>query len=180
MMRNDQQRWGMVSVWLHWLSALAVIGLFALGLWMVELTYYDDWYKEAPDIHRSIGVLLFIATVLRLLWRWSNPKPAPLASHSRLEKIAAGAAHVVLYLMLFAIMISGYLISTADGLAVDVFNLFSVPATLQGIEHQEDIAGVFHYWLAVSLIALVVLHALAAIKHHFIDRDATLKRMLGR
>jgi cytochrome b561 len=76
-------------------------------------------------------------------------------------------------------MLSGYLISTADGRAVEVFGWFSIPATLSGLENQEDIAGEIHEWLAFTLIGLVMLHALAATKHHFINRDATLKRMLG-
>jgi cytochrome b561 len=76
-------------------------------------------------------------------------------------------------------MVSGYLISTADGRGIDVFGLFTVPATLQGIDHQEDVAGASHLVLAVTLIALALLHAGAALKHHFIDRDRTLRRMLG-
>ena len=76
-------------------------------------------------------------------------------------------------------MITGYLISTADGRALEVFNWFSIPATISGIEHQEDIAGDIHEILAFSLIAIVVLHAAGAIKHHVIDKDNTLKRMLG-
>ena len=76
-------------------------------------------------------------------------------------------------------MFSGYLISTADGRGVSVFGLFEVPASLTGIPDQEDVAGVLHEWLAWGLIILAGLHALAAIKHHFIDRDATLSRMLG-
>lgn len=180
MWKNDEQRWGIASVAIHWLSALAIFGLFALGLWMVDLTYYDNWYREAPDIHRSVGVLLFIVTLARLLWRWRHPQPRELSTHSRLEKQLAAVTHVLLYALMFSIMISGYLISTADGRAVDVFGVFKVPATLHGIEHQEDIAGNVHLWLAISLITLVVVHAAGALKHHFIDKDATLKRMLGR
>ena len=74
---------------------------------------------------------------------------------------------------------SGYLITTADGQAVVVFGLFEIPATLYGLENQEDVAGAIHDWLATLLIALAALHGLAALKHHFIDRDPTLLRMLG-
>ncbi|MOA52423.1 hypothetical protein D3C78_1757160 [compost metagenome] len=77
-------------------------------------------------------------------------------------------------------MFSGYLISTADGRGIEVFGWFTVPATLSGIDGQEDIAGVVHLWLAWGLIGMAALHALAALKHHFIDRDATLSQMLGR
>ena len=77
-------------------------------------------------------------------------------------------------------MLTGYLISTADGRDVEVFNLFSIPATIYGIEKQEDIAGEIHLVLAVILVSISFVHALAAIKHHFFDKDRTLKRMIGR
>jgi cytochrome b561 len=179
-LRNDGQRWGLVSVSIHWLTAIAVIGMFALGLWMVELTYYDQWYRQAPHVHKSIGVLLLLLTVTRLLWRWLNETPSALAEHSAFEHLAARIVHVLIYVLLFAIMFSGYLISTADGRAVDVFDWFSIPATIHGYDNQEDIAGLVHLVLAISLISLVTLHAAAALKHHFIDRDRTLLRMSGK
>ncbi|MFZ1872669.1 MAG: cytochrome b/b6 domain-containing protein, partial [Chania sp.] len=85
-----------------------------------------------------------------------------------------------LYTVLFAILISGYLISTADGQAISVFGWFDVPASLTGIPQQADTAGTIHLYLAWVVVVLSALHALAALKHHFIDRDVTLKRMLGR
>lgn len=178
--RNSARRYGLLSILLHWGVALAVFGLFGLGLWMVGLDYYSSWYRRAPDLHKGIGILLFLAMLLRLLWRFVSPPPPALANYSALTRVGAALAHGLLYLGLFALMFSGYLISTADGRAIEVFGWFSVPATLSGLEGQEDIAGVVHLWLAWGLIGLVVVHALAAFKHHFIDRDATLSRMLGR
>ncbi|MFO7592594.1 MAG: cytochrome b [Pseudomonadota bacterium] len=176
--RNNRESWGLIAITLHWLVAVTVIGLFALGLYMTSLGYYDPWYRKGPDLHRSVGVLLFVVVALRLLWRFISPPPAPLPDHKAWERHLAVIVHAVLYLLLFAVMISGYLITTADGRAVEVFGLFSVPATLTG-EQQEDIAGVMHLWLAWTLIILSLLHAAAALKHHFIDRDRTLRRMLG-
>lgn len=177
MWRNTQQGYGLISIALHWLVALTVVGLFALGLWMVELGYYDPWYRKGPDLHKSIGILLFLVMGFRLIWRWSNPHPISVGKP--LEIKLASIVHGLLYLLLFSLMLSGYLISTADGRAIDVFNLFSVPALVSGFDNQEDIAGLVHQIIAYSLIALVVLHALAALKHHFFDRDRTLKRMLN-
>lgn len=177
--RSHNRGWGAVAITLHWLSALTVVGLFALGLYMTSLDYYDPWYHKGPDLHRSIGVLLFLATVLRLLWRLPSPPPPPLANHRPWERRLAAAVHALLYLLLFTLMLSGYLISTADGAAVEVFDWFSVPATLTG-EHQEDTAGAVHLTLAWTLVCVALLHAAAALKHHFLDRDRSLKRMLGR
>lgn len=178
--RNDSARWGLVSVGLHWLTALVVFGLFALGLWMTGLSYYDSWYHKAPSLHKGIGVLLFIATLARLVWLRVAGRPAPLASHTPQEQSAAQVAHVGLYLLLFGVMVSGYFISTADGRPVEVFGWFAVPAALSGFEGQEDLAGAVHLVLAITLIALAVIHTAAALKHHFFNRDRTLLRMLGR
>ena len=76
---NSSKDYGLVSILLHWSIAMTIIGLFALGLWMVELDYYDAWYRKAPDLHKSIGILLFIAVALRILWRTGNRRPEPIA-----------------------------------------------------------------------------------------------------
>lgn len=179
-MNNTQTHYGYISMFLHWLSALTIIGLFALGYYMVDLTYYHEWYKTAPELHKSIGALLFILMIIRLLWRKKQLTPSPLASHSNVERKAGKLIHSVLYVLIFIIMITGYLISTADGRGIDVFKLFTIPSLGSFIENQEDIAGLVHQWLAYLLITLSLLHALAALKHHFIDKDNTLNRMIGR
>ena len=178
--RNTHESFGIVAVFFHWSTALVVPGLFVLGLWMVDLTYYDPWYRRAPAIHKAVGVLLFLTVVARLVWRVANPAPRPDPGHAPWERRIAAAAHWLLYLLLIATMLAGYLISTADGRPVDVFGLFSVPATVSGLANQEDIAGEVHLVLAVALLCFAGLHALAALKHHFVDRDRTLLRMFGR
>lgn len=177
--RTTQDHWGWFSIIIHWLTAVTVFGMFGLGLWMVELDYYDSWYRKGPELHKSTGILLFILTLFRLVWRLIEGKPAPLPAHRPLERTLARFTHALLYLLLICVMLFGYLISTADGRAVEVFGWFAVPATLYGIDKQEDIAGAIHLWLAVILISLVAVHALAAIKHHVFDKDRTLKRMFG-
>lgn len=179
MLKNTPSQFGRISILLHWLVALAVYGMFGLGLWMVTLGYYDSWYHPAPDLHKSIGITLFAVMILRVIWRFISPPPRPLSSYSALTRYSAVAVHFLLYGILFAIFISGYLISTADGKAIEVFGLISVPATLEGFGEQADLAGDIHLWLAWSVVILSVLHGLAALKHYFIDRDITLKRMLG-
>ena len=177
--RNSPDRYGITAMALHWLAALAVFGLFGLGLWMVELDYYSAWYRRAPALHKSIGLLLFALMLVRFGWRLLGPIPDALPAHGPATRLAARATHALLYALLFATMIAGYLISTADGRAIGVFGLFEVPALPFSFEGQEDTAGAVHLWLAWALITLAGVHALAALKHHFIDRDATLRRMLG-
>lgn len=115
----------------------------------------------------------------RVIWRSLSPS-TPLETHSRMTQIVAIAAHHLMYMLIFAVMISGYLIATADGKPISVFGWFTLPALLSGEGEQADIAGRVHLWLAWGLIGLSALHALAALKHHFIDKDATLSRMLSK
>ncbi len=78
-LKNSEHHYGWLAVVLHWLVAAVVVGLFALGFWMVDLSYYDEWYRKGPDLHRSIGLILFAVVVFRLLWRLINASPRPLA-----------------------------------------------------------------------------------------------------
>jgi len=175
-LRNTPQAYGWISIGFHWLMALTIFGLFGLGLYMVELTYYDAWYKGSLDLHKGVGILLALAWFARLSWRFSNPRPQDLGDKAW-EHTIAHLVHIVLYVLLLALFVSGYLISTADGRSIDVFGWFEVPASLM-MDNQEDIAGVIHWGLAWSLMVLVALHAMAAVKHHLFDKDRTLVRML--
>jgi len=177
MWKNTDKSYGRISKLLHWLSALVVFALFALGFWMVDLTYYSQWYKTAPHWHKSIGILLFIVTFFRLVWRKYNVSPASVETHSRLVQKGAKLAHGLIYVLLVLLMISGYLISTADDRAIEVFDWFEVMAFGELFNQQADIAGVIHQYIAYGLIAFSLLHAFGAIKHHVIDKDETLKRM---
>ncbi|MEJ2125857.1 MAG: cytochrome b [Alphaproteobacteria bacterium] len=175
MLRNRSSGYGVVSRVLHWLMAFAIPAMFALGLWMSSLDYYSPYYKSAPDLHKSIGLMLLALLVLRFIWRQFNVKPDN--SHlSSFEQLASIVVHLGLYGLLLALFVSGYLISTADGRPIEIFGMISVPATLQ-LPHQEDIAGEVHELLANVVIGLSVVHAMVALKHHYINRDRTLGRM---
>lgn len=177
MYKNTNYGYGLISIAIHWLSALAIIGLFALGYWMVDLDYYNEWYRTGPHIHKSLGLLLLLLTVFRIFWKALNTKPSALTDN-RLEAKLGNMAHLLLYILMLVILISGYLISTADGRGIEVFTWFTVPSLGELFVDQEDIAGMIHEYTAYTIIGLALLHALAAIKHHFIDRDNTLTRML--
>lgn len=179
-LRNSRSRYGLVSMLLHWSVATVVFGMFALGIWMVDLDYYDTWRKAAPDLHKSIGLTLFAVMVIRVIWRWISPPPSAPSTHGKWTRLGAKFGHLFLYAGLFATMFAGYLISTADGVGISVFGLFEVPSLIDSIPDQADTAGTVHLYLAWTLVIFAVLHGLAALKHHFIDRDATLTRMLGR
>lgn len=177
-LRNTTAGYGWLMITVHWLVAVAVIGLFASGWWMVDLSYYSEWYNLAPYLHKSVGLLLVAVMVLRLSWRLADRKPRPLPGHSRFEVVGARLAHWLLYLLTLVVLISGYLITTSDGSSVQLFNWFSVPSVTGEVQALELVVGDIHYWSAWALVALAAVHALAGLKHHFIDRDATLSRIL--
>lgn len=179
--RSDDRQYSGFAKLLHWLTALTVVGMFALGLWMVELSYYDSWYRTAPDIHKSIGIALVMVTALRLVYKFVMPQPGALPGHSPLVRVAAKVVHSVIYLLLLVMFVSGYLITTAKGDSLVVFGGYlEIPSVFSGVDNLEDKAGEVHEIVAFTLIGLAVLHALAALKHHFIDRDDTLLRMIRR
>jgi cytochrome b561 len=177
MLLNTQEKYGWVAKILHWLVAIAVFCLFGLGLWMVDLGYYDSWNKLAPHYHKSVGILLMIVMFFRVAWRLFSVPPAPSKALTQREKKLSHGVHIILYVIIFLMFISGYLISTADNRGIEVFDWFTVPSFGAFFENQEDIAGNFHEWLAYILIGFAVVHLLAALKHHFINKDDVLKRM---
>lgn len=174
---RDHYGWGFILI--HWLMALVIIGMYPLGWYIDTLTYYDPEYRTVPNIHKSIGILLFFVLIFRVAWKWSNRTPAMLAQ----GKLLTGLTHLVhssLYLLMFVAMISGYMISTADGRPIEVFGWFELPAFTTNIKNQEDIAGEVHWYSTTALVSLAALHALAAFKHHFINKDNTLNRMIAK
>lgn len=176
---NTTNNYGIFSILLHWLTAGLVFFLFASGLYMTSLDYYDPGYHYWPTWHKQLGVVLVVAFVLRLLLKWVQSKPAPLLSHSDWEVKLAKLTHVLIYFLLATILLTGYLIATSKGEGVSFFGWFEVPA-VWAIGKNADWVGKIHLYVAIALIGLVVLHILGAIKHSVIDKDKTLGRMFGK
>jgi len=180
MLRNSSTSYGWISVFLHWSMALLIIGSFALGLWMVTLDYYDSWYHQAPQLHKSLGLLVAALWLIRSLWRLFDRLPEPEASFKAWEYKLGKAMHQLFYVVIFLLLLAGYMISTAEDAGIDFFGLFEVPAVLPSFAEQADVAGWSHWVLGWLLMVCVLLHTAAALRHHFIDHDRTLLKMLGR
>ena len=179
MIKNTNHSFGFISKLLHWLMAVLLTGLFAVGLYMTDLDYYDPLYHSLPDWHKNIGLLTIFLLLARFIWKLSNPEPHPLKTHKKWEVSLAKLLQTTFYILILLIGISGYLISTAEGKGIDFFNVFKLPALFSELtEQQAELVGEAHEVMAFLLAFLVVLHASAAIKHHFIDKDETLKRMI--
>lgn len=168
------------SVLLHWLIAVFIIALFASGLWMVDLGYYDDWYYQAPWWHKGIGIVTALLIIVRWGWSLFRQTPPGINSIPHWQHLAAKVTHQSMNVVAIIIAISGYIMVTAKGDGLSVFDWFTIPAIISNKPDWVDPAGAIHLWAAYFLIAMASVHALAAIKHHFIDKDATLKQMLAR
>lgn len=180
MLRNSSTGYGLLAMFLHWSMALLIFALFGLGLWMVELDYYDTWYHQAPDLHKSLGLLVAFLWLLRLLWRCFDRQPEPEPNYKPWEHRLALIMHRLFYVLIVLMIVAGYMISTAEEVGVSFFGWFEIPAVLTAFEQQADVAGWIHWALAWLIIVAAALHSAAALKHHFVDGDRTLLKMLGR
>ena len=174
---NKVEHYGWPIIVSHWLSAVLVCSLFGLGLYMVELTYYDPLYRVLPEWHKLLGLILVTVTLFRLVCRFAIGSPQSLAG-SRWARWSAQLAHGGLYVALFVLPASGYLMTTADGAALSPFGLITVPGLVSLSSEQAELMGDLHRWAAYFIVALAVLHGLAALIHHFVYRDNTLLRMI--
>lgn len=179
--RNSTHTYGWVAILIHWVMAIALIGMYFVGDYMVGLNYYDSLYHTLPAWHKAVGVLLGGLLLLRLAWMYSQPRPRPASSTAptithRLGKLG----HATLYVLLFIMIISGYLISTAKGHGINIFDWFELPALLPDNKDRGELAGDIHEIAGTFFIVLVGVHVLAALIHHFYWKDSTLMRMLGK
>jgi cytochrome b561 len=172
------QRYTKPAMLLHWLTALLIIAAFFLGLTMTEIHGITPTKLKYYSWHKWLGVTVLLLAVLRVLWRRANQPPPPVAGMSALQHQAADAVHYLLYFLIFAVPVSGYLYTYAAGVPVVYLGLVQLPAIIGPNPEWKPVLKEVHYWLTMGMAAIVSLHVLAALKHHFIDRDDVLKRML--
>ena len=130
MLRNTNSKFGLVTIIIHWIAALTVIGQFCFGLYMLSLDYYDPTYNILPHYHKSIGILFTILLIFRIVWSYSNPRPSAAPGVLDWEHRTAILAQTAMLVLLVIVVCLGYLISTAEGDSIQVFNFFEIPATL--------------------------------------------------
>ena len=171
------QRYTKPAMLLHWLTALLIIAAFFLGLTMVDIPGFTPTKLKYFSWHKWMGVTVLGLAVLRVLWRKANRPPPPLPMPAW-QHMAAEGMHYLLYVLIFAVPVSGYFYTYAAGVPVVYLGLWQMPAVIAPNPELKPVLKTVHYVLTMTLAAAVVAHVLAALKHHFIDRDATLKRML--
>lgn len=176
-LHNEPQRWGSVSITLHWLTFLLVLGMAVLGLLMVDLPSGPaklQWYA----LHKSIGLTVLALTAVRLAWRACDTLPQPVPFTPDWQHRIARATHGALYGLLVAVPLSGWWFNSAAGFPLRWFGLVSLPRLTGFDKDIKALARESHELLFYALMALVLVHAVAALWHHYRLKDRTLARML--
>lgn len=178
--KNTVQHFGLVSIILHWFMALLIIIMLALGFSIAALPAQGvDLLKgKLIFIHKELGVLVLTLVACRLIWRLFNTVPELSTHIPSWQKFAARSVHIALYGFMFALPITGWCMSSAAGFSVSYFGLFDLPFIVTPSGVKANLFLEIHKWLAYGLIATLVIHTGAALWHHFIDKDDTLKKIL--
>lgn len=174
---HNQARYTRTAIALHWVMALLLLGMLGVGTWMTELRP-SPIKIQVYNWHKWIGLSLLGLLALRLAWRATHRAPALPAGLPGWQRVAAGLSHAVMYLLMLAMPVTGWLQNSAAGFPLSWFGLFRVPALIPRDREAFAFWQAVHAWLAWALLLLILLHVIAALKHHFLDRDEVLRRML--
>lgn len=170
-------RYTRIAIGLHWLIALMILGSFGVGLYMTDLTL-SPFKLRLYSWHKWAGVTIFTLVLVRCVWRLTHAAP-PLPAHMpRWQRIAAEGSHHLLYALMIVIPLSGWLMSSAKGFPTVYFGVIPLPDLLDKNAYLGDTLALVHKTLNFTMMGLVIAHAAAALKHHVIDKDDILRRML--
>jgi cytochrome b561 len=171
------QRYTHGAIALHWLLAALIIGNLCFGLYMVGLPLSPQKLKYL-SWHKWTGITVLILSAARILWRVTHAAPALPGTMKPWEKRLANASHTLLYVLFFATPITGWLFSSAAGIQTVYLGLLPIPDLLSKNKELADVLKVTHRWINYTMATVIVLHAAAALKHHFVDQDEVLVRMI--
>jgi cytochrome b561 len=177
--RSDALRWGGLAKFFHWTTVVLILAQATIGLVMVELPKKPG-VIPVYTFHKSLGLTIFAFALLRLVWRAFDAHPVYPATMPRWQVVGARATHALLYALIFAVPLSGWLFDSATALRPFYwFGLFEVPSLTHGRDPAiKEFAEAAHFWLFWLLAAVAAGHAAAALYHHFGVRDDILRRML--
>ena len=169
--RNTAEKYGIVGQALHWLIVLGIIAAY-----FIAEAAEDEESTGLMGLHGSIGITILVLAMLRVAWRLADRAPPWPANMAGYERVIARVTHVAFYALLFALPVTGWLLSSAEGDAIRYFDLFALPPlpSRMGEETLEDL----HETLFNVLLAFATLHVVGALKHHFWNRDHVLRSML--
>ncbi|WP_322517147.1 cytochrome b [Rhodopseudomonas palustris] len=175
----EDKRYTVTAVYLHWGVAAIMVAMVWLGVYMANLPPTPEKFI-LYDAHKSIGVIAFLLVVFRLFWRLNHPAPVLPEAYSPLLRRASHVLHLLIYVLMIGVPVSGWIMSAAHGHPATLFGLV-LPVPIEKNQLiAESVTGI-HFALSLALAVLVIGHTLIALKHHFIDKDGLLGRMgIGR
>lgn len=173
----EEPRYDLVAVSLHWLVALLIVAAFALGVVMVDIPGLTPTKLRYFSWHKWLGVTVLALAALRLLWRLRHGVPRPIEMPAW-QRRAATLIHLLLYALMFTVPLSGYFYSLAAGVPVVYLGVLPLPVLIDPDPLLKPVLKELHEVLVYTMLAFVMLHVAAAIKHHWIDRDGLLRRMM--
>jgi len=176
-LRNEPAHWGGLAMGLHWGMALLILVLFVLG-WVAVSLPLSPLKLKLFYWHKSLGLLALLLVGLRLVWRLVDPPPRPVDGLAAWERGLARWAHLLLYLLMLSMPLSGWLINSAANFPFKPFGLFALPDLVRPdktLQAELELLHLTGFWL---LAGLLVLHVAAALRHHFVKRNPVLRRML--
>lgn len=176
-LKNDSSRYGAVAQLFHWIIVALVITQFVLASKAHDLPLGAAKLVTLAQ-HKSVGITILGLAVLRLLWRWLNPVPAAPTTTPRWQRLAGRVSHFLLYALLLIIPVLGWSMSSARNFPVSWFGLVTLPDFIEPSKPAYEFFHAAHEAAAKTLFVVALLHAAAALKHHFVDRDNVLRRML--
>lgn len=171
-------RYTIPAIVLHWLIALLIVATFTLGLVMTDMPGITPTKLKYFNWHKWAGVTVLLLATLRLLWRLLRHPPAYADDMPAWQRGAAHGLHWLLYILMFAVPLSGYFYSLASGYPIVWFGVVELPVLMGPDPALKGVLKDVHYWLNMLLAGLVGLHVAAAFKHLFVDRDGVMARML--
>lgn len=171
-------RYTYTAMLLHWLIALLVVAAFTMGLVMTDIPGLTPTKLRYYSWHKWMGVTVLLLAVLRVLWRLGHAAPAYPETMPRWQQAAARGLHGLLYVLIFAVPLSGYFYSLASGVPVVYLGLVELPVLIDASPTLKPVLKAVHFWLNMLLAASVAIHVGAALKHQFVDRDGTMRRIL--
>lgn len=176
LIKNTTTQYGIVAIFLHWFIAMLIIGMIVLGLYMTDLPISLEKLK-LYGWHKEYGFLILFLAILRIAWRFANITPLLPKTMPNWERLAARSVHFAFYFFMFAMPLTGWLITSASGLPASFFGLFVLPDLIKPDANQQHLFEIIHQWLAYALIVLITAHVLAALQHHFLYKDDIMRRI---
>ncbi len=177
-MSDTREQFSPLTIAFHWAVGITIICLLAVGLYMTDLPK-GEWKSELYGYHKLAGTTVFMIAAFRVLWRWMNGMPVPATDYPAWQHTLATAVHYCLLIATVAMPLSGAALSYGHGHPIPILGLFNIGPPAKEIPWLGDGGSFIHYWAGWALIGIISLHVIGALKHHLMDKDGTLRRMLG-